>query len=211
MMPAITLYNYDLDENSFRVRLMLAMLKLEHATIAIDMFPGQEQTRPTMLAINPQGTLPVLVDGDLTLAGTEAILAFLAKAYDPARTWLPEDAAGFGRVQGWLHFSATMLENAKQARLQALFDTPGDETALRAGARKAFRIMDDHMTARHFDGADWFVGDKPSLADLTLFPSFALSRDFGIDHDEFPALRLWIRKFRALPGFFTMPGIPDYH
>jgi glutathione S-transferase len=67
------------------------------------------------------------------------------------------------------------------------------------------------MTFRHFDGAEWFVGHGPTLADLTLFPSFALSRDYGIDHDEFPALRRWIRRFRGLNGFQTMPGIPDYH
>jgi glutathione S-transferase len=46
---------------------------------------------------------------------------------------------------------------------------------------------------------------------VALFPLFALSRDFGIDHDEFPGLRRWIRRFRALDGFITMPGIPDYH
>ena len=41
--------------------------------------------------------------------------------------------------------------------------------------------------------------------------SWLRSRDFGIDHDEYPALRRWARRFRALPGFKTMPGIPDYH
>jgi glutathione S-transferase len=71
--------------------------------------------------------------------------------------------------------------------------------------------MDDHMTARHFDGKEWFVGDRATLADLVLFPSFALSRDYGVDHDEYPALRRWIRRFRSLKGFHTMPGIPDYH
>ncbi len=34
----------------------------------------------------------------------------------------------------------------------------------------------------------WFVGNGPTLADLTLFPSFALSRDYGIDHDDYPTL-----------------------
>ena len=67
------------------------------------------------------------------------------------------------------------------------------------------------MTARHFDGREWFVAEAATLADLSLFPSFALSRDFGVDHDEYPALRRWIRRFRALEGFRTMPGIPDYH
>jgi hypothetical protein len=40
--------------------------------------------------------------------------------------------------------------------------------------------------------------------------AFALGRDFGVDHDERPALRQW-RYFRVPTGFLTMTGIPDYH
>lgn len=210
-MSKITLYNYELDESSYRARLLLSMLGLEWTTIAIDMFPGGEQKKPPMLALNPLGTLPVLRDGDLVLHGTAAILLYLAKARDPAKRWLPDDASAFGQVSMWLGFSEVALAPAIEARLQALFDTSGDEGALRANARKAFRTMDDHMTARGFDGKEWFVGDRATLADVALFPSFALSRDYGVDHDEYPALRRWIRRFRTLKGFHTMPGIPDYH
>ncbi|WP_267555132.1 glutathione S-transferase family protein [Rhizobium rhizogenes] len=210
-MAGITLYNYEMDEGSYRARLLLSMLKLDHTMVAVDMFPGREETKPAMLALNPAGTMPVLSDNDLVLHGAEAILAYLAKAHDPAGLWLPEDAPAFGATMMWLHFSATALAPAVAARLKSLFDTPGDETALYAAARKAFRIMDDHMTLRQFDGLEWFVGDGPTLADLTLFPSFALSRDYGIDHDDYPALRRWVRRFRTIEGFRTMPGIPDYH
>jgi glutathione S-transferase len=210
-MSEITLYNYELDESSYRARLLLSMLGLEWKAIAVDMFPGEEQRKPPMLALNPLGTLPVIRDGDLVLHGTAAILLYLAKAYDPARHWLPHEPAAFGAVSQWLGFSETAMAPAIEARLLALFDTTGDAQGLREAARKAFRIMDDHMTARHFDGKDWFVGNGPTLADLALFPSFALSRDYGVDHDEYPALRRWIRRFRTLKGFHTMPGIPDYH
>jgi glutathione S-transferase len=211
MMQQMTLYGYELDENSYRARLLLSILGLEWQTIAIDMFPGQEHRKPAMLALSPLGTMPVLQDGELVVHGTSAVLLYLAKAHDPAQLWLPDDPMAFGDVVKWLGFFEKGLSCAVEARLQSLFDTPGDEAALRAGARKAFRIMDDHMTIRHFDGQEWFSGDGPTLADLALFPSFALSRDFGIDHGEYPALRRWIRHFRSLKGFHTMPGIPDYH
>lgn len=67
------------------------------------------------------------------------------------------------------------------------------------------------MTARGFDNAEWFVGDRPSLAEIALFPAIALSRDFGVDHEAYPALRRWMRRVRSIPGFLTMPGIPDYY
>ena len=210
-MAAITLYDYELDEHCYRVRLLLTMLGLEWEPHPIDMVPGEEEKQPPMLALNPLGRLPVMQDGDLVLHGAEALLTYIAKTYDGAKTWLPEDNADFGRVMMWLNFSCSVLGAASQARLQSLFGTTGVEAPLKEASRNAFRIMDDHMTKRGYENGEWFVGDHVTLADLALFPAFALSRDYGIDHDEFPALRRWIRRFRNLEKFTTMPGIPDYH
>lgn len=210
-MSDLTLYNYDLDENCYKVRVALSMLGLEYRAVAVNAFPGKEHLTPPFLAMNPAGSLPILQDGAITLSGAEAILAHLAASRDPARTWLPAGGADFARVMQWLVFSAADLSVAVAARAHALLDAPGDEIALRTGARKALRVMDDHMTQRGFEGSDWFAAATPTIADIALFAPFALSRDFGVDHDEYPALRRWARRFRTLPGFLTMPGIPDYH
>lgn len=207
----IRLYDYHLDENGFRVRLLLSMLGISFETVAVDKAPGREQEKPHMLALNPTGTLPILEDGDVRLFGTAAILTYLVRAHAPDSPWLPADAADFGRVQQWLGFSGRELRHAVDAREAALFTSEGASEADLKAARKAFRIMDDHMTLRQIEGLEWFVGATPTLADLALLPSFALSRDCGIDHDEYPALRRWLRRFRTLPGFITMPGVPDYH
>ena len=206
----LVLYNYDLDENCYKVRLALSMLSIEHETVAVNAFPGQEQETPAFLAMNPLGTLPILKDGDMTVFGAEAILSHLAKAYDDG-TWLPMEGADFAAVMQWLVFASGALSAASRARANALFGTPGDEHALRAEARRAILAMEDTMTANGFVDQEWFAGKSMTIADIALFPAFALSRDFGVDHDEFPALRKWARRFRAIPGFLTMPGIPDYH
>lgn len=208
---ALVLYNYDLDENCYKVRLALSMLRLDHQTVAVNAFPGKEQETPPFLAMNPAGALPILKDGDTTVFGAEAILAHLARAYDRAGTWLPVEGAGFAAVMQWLVFGCGALSAANRARANALFGTPGDANALRAAARHAIVAMEDAITTNGFEGRDWFAGEAPTIADVSLFPAFALSRDFGIDHDEFPALRKWARRFRSIPGFITMPGIPDYH
>lgn len=210
-MSAIILYNFELDENCYRVRLALGALGLEWTAVAIDMVPGGEHLKPAMLALNPMGDLPVLSDGELTLTGPTAIMSYLARRYGGDALLPVDDPAFYGQVQQWLEFSATALKAAREARVTSLFGGADDEAALRAAARKALRVMDDAMTLRHYDGAEWFVGDGATLADLALFPSFALSRDYHLGHEEFPALRRWARKVRTIPGFKTMPGIPDYH
>jgi glutathione S-transferase len=210
-MSALLLYNYELDESCYKVRLALWLLSLEWQAVAVDVFPGKEHLTLPFLAMNPAGRLPILRDGGLTLHGPEAILAYLARAHDASGQWLPSDGAAFAVVMQWLNFSARDLDATIAARQHSLFDTPGDEAGLRAASLRALRIMDDHMTARGFSGAGWFAAPHATIADIALFPAFALSRDFGVDHDEYPALRRWARRFRALPGFKTMPGIPDYH
>ena len=211
MAAPLVLYNYELDESCYKARLALSMLGLEWQAVAVDVFPGKEHLTLPYLAMNPSGRLPILKDGDFVLHGNEAILAHLAHSHDPTGQWLPAEGKTFAAVMQWLNFSARDLDATLAARQQSLFNAPGDEATLRAACLRAIRIMDDHMTARGFGREEWFAAPHATIADIALFPAFALSRDFGIDHDEYPALRRWARRFRALPGFKTMPGIPDYH
>jgi glutathione S-transferase len=210
-MSDLTLYNYELDEGTYKIRLLASFLGLDIQLKGVNMFPGREHETADFLALSPSGRLPILRDDDYVISGAEACLAFLANTYHPGRQWLPLDPRIFGDVQHWLAFAARDLEPAILARRNALFDIPLDLNAAVSAAKTALRIMDDHMIRRGFDGVEWFAASDPTIADIALFPSFALSRDFGVDHDEYPALRRWARRFRAIEGFKTMPGIPDYH
>ncbi len=208
---SLVLHDYELDADCYTVRLFLAILGVPAEKIAVDVHPGHEERSPAYLALNPRGSLPILVDDKLVLTEAEAILAYLARSQPAGAAFLPEDPSGFGRVMDWLFFARGRLAAATLARLHAMLEVPADAAALEREARAAFRVMEDHLTARHLAGSAWFVGDAPTIADIALFPPIALSRDFGIDHDEYPALRRWMRRVRTIPGFITMPGIPDYH
>lgn len=210
-MSALKLYNYDLDENCYKVRLFLSCLGTKVDQISVDVLPGKEHLSAPIRALSPKGTLPILVRDDFVLRGAEAALSWLARSQDEKSAFLPQDPDAFGKVMMWLDFSGRELDAAVKARATAMLDAPGDIEALRADAREALRIMDDHMTRQHFDGLEFFTGDAPTIADIALFPSFALSRDYNVDHDAYPALRRWAREMRKLEGFITMPGIPDYH
>jgi glutathione S-transferase len=209
--PSITLYDFELSANCYKVRLFLAFLKIDYTRVAVNVFPGFEQRKPPFRELNPLGQVPVLIDGDLALRDSQAILAYLAKTYDERGRWLPGEPKIFGQVMMWLFFAASELSAATTARLHSMLDFPADDAVVKKSARSAFRVMDDHMTRREHEGATWFAGDNATLADLALFPSIALSRDFGVEHDEYPALRRWMRRLRGIDGFIVMPGIPAFY
>ncbi len=208
---SVTLYDFELDEGCYKVRLLLDALSVQFVKVPVNVFPAGEQRSPAFLEMNPEGELPILADGDLVLHDAEGILGYLARRYDKESYWLPADPADYGKVMMWMSFAGRGLRPAAVARLHAMMEVEADMPAALRDARAAFRIMDDHMTRREFEGGEWFVGDHATLADIALFPAIALSRDSGIEHDQFPALRRWMRRVRRIPNFKTMPGIPDYH
>src|SRR5260370_35599993 len=104
-MSALLLYNYELDESCYKVRLALWLLGLEWQAVPVDVFPGKEHLTPTFLAMNPAGRLPILRDGDLTLHGTEAILAYPAFPPDSAGRWPPSGGAALAPLLQWPTFS----------------------------------------------------------------------------------------------------------
>lgn len=202
------LHDFPLDEEGWKVRLGLSLMGIAHRRRGVDVVPGRELETPAYRTLAPLGRLPVWEEDGLVLRDPQAILLRLAEAHDPARRFLPADPAGRAAMQDWLFFAARDLWPAREARQAALAgEVP---PVLFAAARRALAVMEDHMTERALHGAAWFVGDAPSLADIALHPAFALSRDWGLEHEAFPKLRRWARQLRDLPGYAPMPGIPDH-
>ncbi|GEB38908.1 glutathione S-transferase [Gluconacetobacter liquefaciens] len=207
-MSALVLYDDELDEDCYRARLFLSFLGLQARRVVVDVVPGGEQDSAAFRAVSPAGVLPVLRIEGQAVCGAEAVL--LALAHGRAE-WLPEGAVDFARVAHWLQFAGGPLRAAVLMRRASLFAGAGDEqSARRRAAVAALRIVEDHLAHRRLDGGLWVVGEGPTVADIALFPTVALCRDWGEEHSAYPALRRWVRAVRALPGFVTMPGIPDY-
>lgn len=203
----IQLYDYILSGSCYKVRLFLSLLGREFEPIPVDYYPGGEHKTPEFLEINPLGQIPVLRDGGLTLRDAQAILVYLAGRYDNARKWYPEDAETQGQIAMWLSFAGGEIMNSSAARLHDMLFYDFDIDKVRAAARAAFRVLDEHLTEREIDGANWIVGDAPTIADIACFPYVALSADGGILLDDYNAIRRWIARFKTIPGFIIMPGI----
>lgn len=196
------LHAHALSGNSHKVRLLLGALGLAYEEVAVDI-PGGAQRAEAFLRLNPLGQVPVLEDGAVTLRDSQAILAYLARRYDPADSWLPADAEGLGRVQQWLSFTANEIHHgANLARLHFLLGVPVDLDAVQRRARDALALLDARL-----EGRDWLELNRPTVADLACFPYAALAPEGGVELAPYPHLRAWIGRVKALPGYLPMPGL----
>ena len=199
----IRLYHHALSGHVHRVELFLTLLELPFEKVPVDILVKREQRLPAFLARNPFGQVPVIDDGDLTLADSNAILVYLAKRYDASGRWLPEDAIGAARVQRWLSVAADQLANGPgEVRLSALIGRPCDEGLVKQSSR-LFDLMDQALAAQPFIAAE-----HPTIADLALYAYTAHAPEGGLSLEPHPNVRAWLARIEALPRFVGMQRSP---
>ena len=142
----MTLYDYELSGNCYKIRLLLNILGIQYRKQSIEFYPAAEHRKEEFLAINPLGELPVLQDGDLTLRDSQAILVYLATEYDTTGNWYPLlNPRTLAEVTQWLCFANAITTSASGARLVDGFFYNLDGDACRADAHRLFRILDEHL------------------------------------------------------------------
>ena len=204
----LTLYDYPLSSQCYRVRLLLALLGEAAKVVPVDAYPGREHRSEEFLAINPFGTLPVLTDGSLTLADSGAMLAYLAQRFDAAGTWFPVSDPGVSaRVLEWLAVAAKLDSSAGVARSHDMLGEAADIEHARISAIELLRRIEQHLA----ETGGYLVGEDPTIADLACFSVVALAPDGGIELDFNPYIQNWMHRIRSLEGFIEMPGIHPLH
>lgn len=202
------LYDYVLSASCYKVRLMAALVGEKLDLQAVDFHPGREHKSPAFRDLNPAGTLPVLVDGDLLLTESTAMLVYLATK---AGGWMGSGAVQAAQVQGWLALSARLGASLGMARLHDMLHYPADIAAVRSAGVDCLRELESHLTEARFAGRIFLVGDGPTIADIACFPNVALAPDGGVALHDYPSIRLWMRAIRSLERFIEMPGIHRLH
>jgi glutathione S-transferase len=200
------LYDYVLSASCYKVRLMAALLGVRLEVRAVNFHPARDHKSTEMLRLNPQGTLPVLVDGDLVLTQSAEMLRHLARLNAPQ--WLGEAS---GHVDPWLDFAGELNASLGMARLHDVLGFDADIDQVRRDGIRQLRKLEAHLAEQRFAGMGFLAGVAPTIADIACFPNTALAPDGGVGLDPFPSIRLWMRAIRSLPGFVEMPGIHRLH
>ncbi len=202
-MNEIVVYRHPLSGHSHRVELFLSLLEVPFRTVDVDLRAG-EQKQPAFLRLNPFGQVPVIQDGDVTLADSNAILVYLAGRYDRAGTWYPREPLAAARVQQWLSVAAGQLASGPMvARVVKLLNLPLDYQRAVAISEQLFGLMDGALAEPGF-----LTGPQPTIADVAMYTYTAHAPEGGISLDPYPNIRAWISRVEALPKFVPMQRVP---
>lgn len=198
----IRLYSFPLSGHAHRVKLLLSMLNLPHEVIDVDI-PNGEHKRLEFLKINPHGQVPVIVDADVTLYESTAILVYLAKCYG-GEHWLPSDPLSAAHVQQFLSLAAgEIFEGPHRVRLVKLFKHDMDYALALQKTKSVLTQLDQHLTGR-----DFLAAGHATIADLACYSYVAHVPEGGVDLAPYANVRGWIARVEQLPGFVPMKASP---
>ena len=182
----------------------MSLLGLPFELVDVDLASGAHK-KPEFLAINPFGQVPVMVDGDVTLADSNAILVYLAQRYaDDEQQWLPADPVGAAHVQRWLSVAAGLLAfGPATARRITLFKQAISTDEAVARSHALFAVMEQQLGVSAF-----LAGSKPTLADIANYSYVARAPEGNVSLVNYANVRAWLARVEALPGFVPMVKMP---
>ncbi len=182
-------------------------LAYERVMVPFTQAAGYQPKHPDVLAANPKGQVPVLIDGDLTLFDSTLIFEYLEDAY-PTPPLFPVGAAARARCR-MIELAADEillpLVRALMFRNAPAAPDPARQALLVTEAARAERAIEDYYAGleARLQGRDYFC-DVFTVADIAMFMTvlFVL-RLRGPRLDAFPALAAWYARVGARPAAAT--------
>lgn len=158
-------FYFNTGPNPAKVALCLEEMSLPYEVIPVDMFAGR-QFDPAFLKINPNGKLPAIVDGDVTVFDSNAILLYLA---EKTGAFLPEDTPrARGQLLSWLMFVATGVGpySGQSVHFRKYAPEPKDYAVNRymREVERHYRVLDAHLADRRY-----ILGDRYTIVDMALW------------------------------------------
>jgi glutathione S-transferase len=202
-----TLHCFAQSGNAYKPALMLELAGADWSPRLVDYFGGETRT-PAYRAINVMGEVPVLEHRGRTLSQSGVILDYLAQTTGQFG-WSGDDERR--EVLRWLLFDNHKLTSytATYRFLRTLSKDPNPAVVEEFGkrARGAWSVLDAHLAGRRF-----VVGERPTIADLSMCGYLFWPDEIGVDWNEFPHVRDWLARIRALPRwkapYDLMPRVP---
>lgn len=182
--------------NAVKVPIALEEMGLDYTLTAVNIRNG-EQKNPDFVARNPNAKVPVLVDGDLVLTESAAILVYLA---EKTGQLLPASGVGRARVFEQLFFHASALGPAfGNAGFFRKYASEPNPAAIERFGNEALRVVGllDGILARQ----RFIAGDDLSIADVAHY-GWLWRRQFAeVSIDDAPNVQRYVAELEARPAF----------
>jgi len=196
------LYDNAISGNCYKVRLLLAHLGL--ACERRELSVHDRSNRPAILGgLNPSLRVPTLVlDDGRPLGESNAILWYLAEG----TSYVPGGRYERALVLQWQFFEQYDHEpNIAVARNWLHYrGTAVDPVALEEKQRGGYRALD--AMEKHLAGRTFFVGERYTLADISLYAYTHVAAEGGFDLPRYPSIRAWIARIASQPGHIKITG-----
>ena len=200
------LYDLAISGNCYKIRLFLSLVDISYTKISVDVHAGENKATE-FLSMNPNGLLPVLVDGETTIYDSAAILTYLAKSYAD-ESWLPTDPVTMSTVIRWLAFEQSEGRFGLARARARLFKKPPPfallgtlEESQTIGA-SALAILNQQLMQ-----TEWLAGgSEPTIADIACYPYTAMSEEGGLSLGNYSAIQRWMKNIENLKGYIPLPG-----
>jgi glutathione S-transferase len=192
----VLLYNSQVSGNCYKVRLLFAHLGLEYERSEVDVV--DRSNRLDLLGdLNPALRVPtVVLDDGRPLAESNAILFHFAEG----TPYLPEDRYELAQVLQWLFFEQYSHEpNIAVVRFWVAYSgAPPAEAEVEARRRAGYAALD--AMERHLAGRAFHVGDRYTIADISLYAYTHVAAEGGFDLTRYPAIGAWLDRVAEQPG-----------
>lgn len=196
------IHHFSLSGHAHRAVLFASLLGLEAELVHVDLAGGAHK-QPAFLALNPFGQVPVLEDGEVVIADSNAILVYLARKLD-RQDWMPLGAQAEAEIQKWLSIAAGPIAfGPAAARLVTVFKAPFQAEEVIARAHAILGKIEAQLATRPF-----LTGATPTIADVALYSYIASAPEGNVDLQPYREVRAWLGRIEALPGFVAFARTP---
>jgi glutathione S-transferase len=160
------------------------------------------------LDINPVGTVPAFVDGDVTLTESSGICQYLAEKYGPTSLGLTVNDPGYGEYLNWLHRSDATLTFPQTLVLRY--------TQLEPEERRVPQVVADYSqwylsrlrsVEQALEGNDFLVNNTFTMADVAVGYALYLGRSLGLDERYKPNCQAYLERLIARPAFIKAQSL----